>query len=148
MSESSENFLAKTNGISSRKFFKQSYIFFSEGVKYFVQRNVWVVIFSYVVFLVTYITLVCCSSVRRKYPANFIMLGIFTLALSYMTGAISSTYDTKIVFMAVGITAVICFLLSLFAMQTKVCGCFNVNTSLLQSFTAPKLQYCFLTIQH
>lgn len=88
----------------------------------FVQRNMWVYLLSYGVFIVTYITLVCCSGVRRKYPGNIIMLSIFTLAMSYMTGTIASTYDTKIVLMTVGITAVICFLISIFAMQTKVRG--------------------------
>uniref|UniRef100_A0A2P2HYI3 Protein lifeguard 1-like n=2 Tax=Hirondellea gigas TaxID=1518452 RepID=A0A2P2HYI3_9CRUS len=92
---------------------------FHDGLKRFVQRNMWVYFMSYAVFLVTYITLVCCSGVRRKYPGNMIMLAVFTLAMSYMTGTISSFYDTKIVLMTLGITTVICFLISLFAMQTK-----------------------------
>lgn len=92
---------------------------FHQGVKSFVQRNMWVYLLSYGVFIVTYMTLVCCSGVRRKYPGNIIMLSIFTLAMSYMTGTIASTYDTQIVIMTVGITAVICFLISIFAMQTK-----------------------------
>lgn len=92
---------------------------FHNGVKTFVQRNMWVYILSLVVFIVTVLTLSCCPSMRRKFPTNIILLGIFTLAMSYMTGAISSFYDTEIVFFAVGITALICFLLSLFAFQTK-----------------------------
>lgn len=92
---------------------------FHTGLKRFVQQNLWVYLLSYGVFIVTYITLVCCSSVRRKYPTNVIMLSIFTLAMSYMTGTISSTYDTDIVFMTVGITAAICLVISLFATQTK-----------------------------
>ena len=93
---------------------------FSEGTKIFVRRHMWVYFLSYVMFLVTYISLVCCSGLRRKWPGNFIMLSIFTLALSYMTGTIASTYDTTIVVMTVGITAAICFLITLFATQTKV----------------------------
>ncbi|MPC39903.1 Protein lifeguard 1 [Portunus trituberculatus] len=93
---------------------------FHTGTKMFVRRNVWVYYMSYVVFLVTYISMVCCSGVRRKWPGNFIMLGIFTLALSYVTGTIASFYETSIVIMTIGITCAICFLITLFATQTKV----------------------------
>ncbi|XP_045110149.1 protein lifeguard 3-like isoform X1 [Portunus trituberculatus] len=92
---------------------------FHTGTKMFVRRNVWVYYMSYVVFLVTYISMVCCSGVRRKWPGNFIMLGIFTLALSYVTGTIASFYETSIVIMTIGITCAICFLITLFATQTK-----------------------------
>jgi len=92
---------------------------FHQDVKLWVRRNSWAYWCSYACFFVTYMTLVCCSGVRRKFPGNFIMLGVFTLALSYMTGTIASFYDTKIVFMTVGITATICFGLTLFATQTK-----------------------------
>ncbi|XP_042207040.1 protein lifeguard 3-like isoform X2 [Homarus americanus] len=92
---------------------------FHAGVRTFVQKHMWVYFVSYAVFLVTYLSLVCCSGIRRRWPGNFIVLGLFTLALSYMAGTIASTFDTKIVFMTVGITCVICFLITLFATQTK-----------------------------
>lgn len=44
-----------------------------------------------------------------------------TLAFSYLVGTISSYYDTKIVLMAMGISAVVCLTVSIFSMQTKVC---------------------------
>ncbi|CAG5897098.1 unnamed protein product [Menidia menidia] len=43
-----------------------------------------------------------------------------TLALSYMTGSISSHYATKAVFLALGITAVVCVAVTVFCFQTKV----------------------------
>lgn len=92
----------------------------SSGVRRFVQRNLVVYLLSYGLFLVTYLTLVCCSGVRRKWPGNFILLGVFTLALSYLAGAIASFHDTEIVVMTVGITCAICLCLTLFATQTKV----------------------------
>ncbi|XP_066969707.1 protein lifeguard 3-like isoform X9 [Macrobrachium rosenbergii] len=92
---------------------------FHSGVRIFVLRNSWMYFLSYAVFLVTYLSLVCCSGVRRRWPGNFIMLGIFTLALSYMAGTIAATHDTKIVVMTIGITCAICFLITLFATQTK-----------------------------
>lgn len=72
------------------------------------------------VLLVTMITLACCEGVRRKSPLNFIVLGIFTLAESFMLGVISSTYNGQEVFLAVGITAAVCLGLTLFAFQTKI----------------------------
>ncbi|KAK1789122.1 hypothetical protein P4O66_015070 [Electrophorus voltai] len=72
------------------------------------------------VYFVAYIILVCCEGPRRRFPWNFVLLFIFTLALSYMTGTIASYFDTKAVFLALGITAVVCVLVTLFCFQTKV----------------------------
>ena len=44
---------------------------------YTVHRVASVLFYCSAVFLVTYITLVCCPGVRRSYPANFICLAIF-----------------------------------------------------------------------
>lgn len=68
----------------------------------------------------TLITLSCFESARRKHPLNYILLGVFTLCEAYLVGAISSTYDVEEVAVAVGITAVICLGLTLFAFQTKI----------------------------
>ncbi|KAA0713240.1 Protein lifeguard 3 [Triplophysa tibetana] len=57
---------------------------------------------------------------RRRFPWNLILLTIFTLALSYMTGAVASYYSTKAVFLALGITAVVCIAVTVFCFQTKV----------------------------
>uniref|UniRef100_A0A8C9XIT0 Transmembrane BAX inhibitor motif containing 1a n=1 Tax=Sander lucioperca TaxID=283035 RepID=A0A8C9XIT0_SANLU len=72
------------------------------------------------VYIVTHLVLVCCKGPRRKFPWNVILLFLFTLALSYMTGSISSYYDTKAVFLALGITAVVCIAVTVFCFQTKV----------------------------
>ncbi|XP_052093072.1 protein lifeguard 2-like [Mytilus californianus] len=90
-------------------------------IKQFIQTTgSWFYWVSYGTFLVTYIVLVCIPSVRRKFPGNFICLAVFTLAFSYMVGTISSFYDTTIVFVAAGVTCLVCLALSLFAIQTKV----------------------------
>lgn len=61
----------------------------------------------------------CCESVRRTFPMNFIFLALFTLAESFLLGMISSSYAQFEVFLAVGITAAVCFGLTIFAFQTK-----------------------------
>ncbi|XP_030015548.1 transmembrane BAX inhibitor motif containing 1a [Sphaeramia orbicularis] len=93
---------------------------FVQPVKYFVRRNPAVYWASYAVYIVTHLVLVCCKGPRRKFPWNVILLLIFTLALSYMTGSVSSYYDTKAVFLAMAITVVVCIAVTVFCFQTKV----------------------------
>ncbi|XP_066300979.1 protein lifeguard 2-like [Branchiostoma lanceolatum] len=92
---------------------------FVPEVHMFARQNPGLYWAGYAVFIVTYFALVCCPTVRRKYPMNVIMLSLFTLAMSYMVGIITSYYDIYSVLMAVGITCLVCFGVSLFAMQTK-----------------------------
>ncbi|XP_044582744.1 protein lifeguard 1 isoform X2 [Cotesia glomerata] len=72
-----------------------------------------------VLMLVSLICMACCTNVRRKAPMNFIFLFIFTSAESFLLGTLSSRYESQEVILAVGITAAICFSLTIFAFQTK-----------------------------
>ncbi|XP_017766172.1 PREDICTED: protein lifeguard 1 isoform X2 [Eufriesea mexicana] len=69
--------------------------------------------------IVLIICMACCTSVRRKAPMNFIFLFIFTIAEGFLLATVASTYSSEEVLLAVGITAVICLALTLFAFQTK-----------------------------
>jgi len=99
---------------------------FVKDVKSYVQRNMWVYYSSMGVMLVCLISMACCDSVRRKFPTNFIFLGVFTFCEGVMLGTISTFYDVDAVLIAVGITAGVTFCLTIFAFQTKidftVCG--------------------------
>eukprot|EP00090_Calanus_glacialis_P026068 TRINITY_DN4088_c0_g1_i1.p1 TRINITY_DN4088_c0_g1~~TRINITY_DN4088_c0_g1_i1.p1 ORF type:complete len:319 (+),score=75.81 TRINITY_DN4088_c0_g1_i1:46-1002(+) len=99
---------------------------FVESVKTYVQRNMWVYYTSMGVMLVCLISMACCDSVRRKFPTNFIFLGVFTFCEGVMLGTVSTFYDVDAVLIAVGITAGVTFCLTIFAFQTKidftVCG--------------------------
>ncbi|XP_061752691.1 glutamate receptor, ionotropic, N-methyl D-aspartate-associated protein 1a (glutamate binding) [Nerophis ophidion] len=92
---------------------------FVHEAKVFVRMNPWTYYISYVIFLVSLIVLSCCGDFRRKHPWNLVALAILTLSLSYMVGMIASFYDTDTVIMAVGITAVVCFTVVLFSLQSK-----------------------------
>ncbi|XP_051527263.1 glutamate receptor, ionotropic, N-methyl D-aspartate-associated protein 1a (glutamate binding) [Myxocyprinus asiaticus] len=92
---------------------------FATDVKVFVRRNQWTYYVSYAIFFVSLIVLSCCGEFRRKHPWNLVALSILTLSLSYMVGMIASFYDTDAVIMAVGITAVVCFTVVLFSLQSK-----------------------------
>ncbi|XP_034549807.1 protein lifeguard 3-like [Notolabrus celidotus] len=108
---------------------------FVTPVRLFVIRYPGIYWASLVVYFLVYSILICCKKARRNFPGNFILLGVFTLALSYMSGTISSYYDTKAVFLAMGITATVCVIVTIFCFQTKVdftsCGGFLCITSSL-----------------
>ncbi|KAF4080265.1 hypothetical protein AMELA_G00168380 [Ameiurus melas] len=93
---------------------------FVQPVQNFVVQNPALYWVSYAVYIITHIVLVCCKGPRRRFPWNLILLALFTLALSYMTGTISSYYNTKSVFLALGITVIVCFAVTVFCFQTKV----------------------------
>ncbi|XP_077435537.1 protein lifeguard 2-like [Vanacampus margaritifer] len=93
---------------------------FCNPIKDYIQTNPGWYWASYGVFFVTYLTLSCCSGLRRQFPWNLILLAIFTLSLSYMTGMLSSFYNTKSVIMCLGITAAVCLLVTILSFQTKI----------------------------
>jgi protein lifeguard len=69
--------------------------------------------------IATLIVIICSKNIRRKAPMNYILLAVFTLSLSFLLGVVCAGYETVAVLLAVGITAVLCLALTLFAFQTK-----------------------------
>ncbi|XP_041638343.1 protein lifeguard 3-like [Cheilinus undulatus] len=93
---------------------------FVDPVRLFVIRHPGIYWASLVVYILVYCILICGKKIRRQFPSNLLLLGIFTLALSFMSGTLSSYYETKSVFLAMGITAIICVSVTIFCFQTKV----------------------------
>lgn len=92
---------------------------YHKPTRVFVAHHPEMFIVAIVVFIVVMIALACCGDLRRKTPTNYILLILFTLAESFMMGAISSRYETNVVLMAIGITAAVSLGLTIFALQTK-----------------------------
>lgn len=92
---------------------------FVDQVKVFVAANMWTYLVSYIVFFVSVCVISCCGNVRRRHPWNLVALSILTLSMSYMVGMIASFHETDSVIMAVGITAIVCFTVVIFSLQTK-----------------------------
>ncbi|CAG2170762.1 unnamed protein product [Oppiella nova] len=88
-------------------------------IKLYVRQNMWIYILSYIVFFTLYITLMCCKGPRRNYPTNFILLSLFTVALSFMVAMICSFHDLTSVLIAAGITALCCTAVSVLSFWTK-----------------------------
>jgi protein lifeguard len=93
---------------------------FHEGTKLWVKQHPEMIWISLGVLLVTMISMACCEKVRRNFPMNFIFLGLFTLAQSFVLGTMSARYTGQEILLAVGITAGVCFALTIFAFQTKI----------------------------
>lgn len=92
---------------------------YHEPAKIWTLQNPWIAITSFITMFAVLIIMACCGEMRRRTPHNFIFLGIFTVAQGLMLGIFTIQYDANEVFMAVGITCVICFSLTLFSLQTK-----------------------------
>lgn len=97
-----------------------SIFLFVEPVKQYSENNIWLYIVALVASFVLIIVLACCPNVRRSHPTNIILLGLFTLCESFLLGSISSHYEKWEVLLAVAVTAVVVFGLTIFAMQTKI----------------------------
>ncbi|KFB43276.1 AGAP005529-PC-like protein [Anopheles sinensis] len=101
---------------------------FHEPTKRVVQGSAPLFWVAFIVMFVALIGISCCGEMRRKAPMNFILLGLFTLAESFLVSVVTAQYEATEVMLAFGITAVICLGLTLFAFQTKydftMCGGF------------------------
>ncbi|NXX06676.1 LFG3 protein, partial [Larus smithsonianus] len=92
---------------------------FVSPVRSFVRRNVAVYYASYVVFLVTYLVLVCCQGPRRRFPWNIILLSIFVTWGDSVVPSVCSMYETSAVLIAMLITAIVAIIVTIFCFQTK-----------------------------
>ncbi|XP_060848134.1 protein lifeguard 1-like [Rhopalosiphum padi] len=66
------------------------------------------------------ITLAFCEKLRRKSPINYIFLFVITIALSFLLAVTVSRYYPKQVLSALSLATIICFALTIFALQTKI----------------------------
>ncbi|XP_037043404.1 protein lifeguard 1-like [Bradysia coprophila] len=84
-----------------------------------VQNNLFLLFVAIIVTFAALIAMACVESVRRTAPTNMIVLGIFTLAETYLVGASTIRFDPEDVLLAIGVTAAVCIGLTIFAFQTK-----------------------------
>uniref|UniRef100_A0A8C6FS34 Uncharacterized protein n=1 Tax=Moschus moschiferus TaxID=68415 RepID=A0A8C6FS34_MOSMO len=70
-------------------------------------------------FFAVFIILAFCGKLRRQVPANYILLGVFTVLQGLLLGTVSVFYNAEEVLWATGATALVTLSLSLFALQTK-----------------------------
>jgi len=84
------------------------------------REGLWLMYTTWGLFIVTYFMLVCpCCSFKRKYPANVVILCLMTLCLAVATGVIAVYYDTRVVLMAAGSTALVVLVVTGLTFWTK-----------------------------
>jgi len=78
---------------------------FTDSINNYIRNGgSWVVWTSYVVAIVLLLVLVCGGNIARKYPANMVLLFLFTIAMSVFVATNTVFYDANEVAMAFGIT--------------------------------------------
>ncbi|XP_077562759.1 glutamate NMDA receptor-associated protein 1 lifeguard isoform X1 [Haemaphysalis longicornis] len=92
---------------------------FEPNVQLYSRQHPGLYISAMVITFVLMLVLACCESVRRSFPANLILLLLFTVCEGVLLGTVSSFYEVKEVMIAVTICTVVCLGLTLFAFQTK-----------------------------
>lgn len=63
--------------------------------------------------------LTCNPECARTYPNNYILLGAFTVTQGFLIGVITALHSTHAALVAAGVTAILFFLLTLYAFNTK-----------------------------
>merc|ERR1712159_540601 len=69
--------------------------------------------------MITVLVMSCCAGVARSYPANYILLFLFTAFEGVLVGFVSARYTAGSVALCLGITVVIFLGLTAYAWTTK-----------------------------
>lgn len=93
---------------------------FHDPTKIFIQKYTGLAFIAMIVTFGTLIALACCEDLRRKSPTNFILLFVFTFAESFLVAVSVNRFYPHQVLIALGLTTLICFALTIFALQTKI----------------------------
>ncbi|XP_054925059.1 protein lifeguard 1-like [Dermacentor andersoni] len=86
----------------------------------FAKMNGWISLISFLAGLGLLLVLSCCGDLQRTFPINFILLFLFTFFEALGLSIVCVFYKRDEVFMAVGVTATVFILLTIFAMQTTI----------------------------
>eukprot|EP01134_Creolimax_fragrantissima_P006327 CFRG6327T1 len=92
---------------------------YAQPLHTFVQQNTWTIWIAFAITIGLIVVMSCYEDARRRSPYNYLFLGAFTLAESYIMGVITTTYEADQVLLALGITMVLVVGLTAFAFQTK-----------------------------
>ena len=116
-------FIRKVYGILSVQLFITTMFsliaMISDSVRKFMINNIGIMLLMLLLAIFLPCVIVCCNGQMREFPKNYIILGIFTLAESYLVGFICAFTKPEVVFMAASMTFVMVVTLTIYAMTTK-----------------------------
>ncbi|XP_007195844.2 protein lifeguard 2-like [Balaenoptera acutorostrata] len=96
-----------------------SLFLFWKALRVWVVKNPWFTYALLPAFFVVFIILACCGKLCRQVPANYILLGLFTILQGLLLGTVSVFCNAEEVLWATAATALVTISLTLFALQTK-----------------------------
>lgn len=91
----------------------------SEGYRIFVKENTWLIVVCIIINFITLIALYCFRNVCKEVPKNYILLGVYTLAESYLLSCLCSVVSPGIILMAFLILIAIVVSLVIYSVKTK-----------------------------
>lgn len=97
-----------------------SMVYFYVDIDQCISKNPGLSAVAIIIMINTLIFFACCESLRRQTPRNLIVLFVFTFAESFLITVSVSLYFPEEVLMVLGLTTIICFVLIILALQTKV----------------------------
>lgn len=118
------NFIRKVLGILTAQFALTAIgVTFTVANRYqaipFFNAHVYLLIVSLVVYIVCLYALGCYKSISRSVPTNYILLFMFTSAMTYMVSGVCALYQPEVVMAAAVLTAVTVGALAIYAVTTK-----------------------------
>ncbi|XP_040820442.1 protein lifeguard 2-like [Ochotona curzoniae] len=96
-----------------------SMFIFWKDLNSWVRANPWFTYALLPAFFGVLIILACCGDLRRRVPANYILLGFFTVLEGLLLGTVSVFYKAEEVLWATAATTLVTLALTVFALQTK-----------------------------
>uniref|UniRef100_A0A1I7XFF1 Protein lifeguard 1 n=1 Tax=Heterorhabditis bacteriophora TaxID=37862 RepID=A0A1I7XFF1_HETBA len=108
--------------------------FLHDDTRLFVKSNIGMYWAAYGVFFVVYLSLMCCESVRRSFPANIIMTAIFVCCIfSYIIIILMSSY---------------LFSLDVFYVNHSFCGFYTIRIYVVIQTLAVGYMTMMITVHH
>jgi len=86
---------------------------------HFVRANPSLFFLAFAITLITTCAMVCCQSITRTFPQNYIILFLFTAAEGVMIGFVCASYTGESLALAVGVTALIFLGMTAYAWSAK-----------------------------
>ncbi|KRZ76687.1 Protein lifeguard 1 [Trichinella papuae] len=92
---------------------------FNEYVKNYVRQDRSVQLFAFLFYFASVLAISFNEEIRRRFPINFVLLGILTVSLAIMAGTIASLVKSEAVMIAAAVTCLTCLLVSVLAAYVK-----------------------------
>ncbi|KAL1228773.1 Protein lifeguard [Trichinella spiralis] len=92
---------------------------FNEHVKKYASEDRALQFLAFLFYFFSTLAIALNDEIRRRYPMNFVLLGVLTVSLAIMAGTIASMVKSEVVMIAATVTCLTCLLVALLAAFVK-----------------------------